>query len=207
LIHYGVRRPIEVVANFIPDEELDWIPKREAFNRPPARAVVVSRLVGLKRLDVIIDAVCRNKELADFPIDIIGDGPEREMLRQRAAECPNVRFLGFDGDAIEKYASYDLLIHGCPTEAFGLVILEAMAARLPVLVPDQGGTALLVDEGRTGFKFKANDPDDLARRLIELRKIDPAKLNEITANAAQDLYTRFSEKGSLEKYRRLFAPH
>ena len=205
LIQYGVRRPIEVVGNFIPDEQIRRIPRRGPLQGPPAKGLIVSRLVALKRVDLLLDAMECRRELADFPVEIIGDGPDREMLLKRGRTHPNVKFLGFQGDAIQRYAGSDLLIHACPTEAFGLVVLEAMAARVPVLVPNQGGTASLIDENETGFKFKADDPQDLAQRLVELRSADPAVLNAVVDRAAAALETRFSEKASLEKYRRIFA--
>jgi glycosyltransferase involved in cell wall biosynthesis len=206
LIHYGVKRPIEVVGNYLREEQVQSVPRHRAFNAPPAKALIVSRLVELKRLDVIFDALDCEPKLADFPIDIIGDGPDRGKYDRRAAKYPNVRILGFQANVAEYYAACDLLIHTCPTEAFGMVVLEAMAAYVPVLVTDQGGAATLVDDGRTGFKFKADDPQDLARKLVELRSIDPMQLNGIVETAAGELHTRFSEKASLRKYRRLFAP-
>ncbi len=206
LIQYGVRRPIEVVGNFLLDRQVRDAPRRAAFDRPVSRALVVSRLVELKRLDVIFDALECRPELGDLPIDILGDGPDRDKYERRAANHRNVRLLGFQAGAAEHYAASDLLIHTCPTEPFGMVILEAMAARIPVLVPDEGGAAALIDDGRTGFKFKADDPRDLARKIAELRGIDPARLNAIVDTAAGELQTRFSEQASLREYRRLFAP-
>ncbi|MGA3065392.1 MAG: glycosyltransferase family 4 protein [Tepidisphaeraceae bacterium] len=206
LLQYGVRRPIEVVGNFIPDDQIRGIPRRARFEAPIAKALIVSRLVTLKRVDLFFDALDCRPELGDFPVEIIGDGPDREMLHRRARKYASVKFLGFRADAVNAYATSDLLIHACPTEAFGLVVLEAMAAHLPVLVPDQGGTASLVEENRTGFKFMADDPISFAERLIELRQADPARLNSIVDSAAAALETQFSQKASLEKYRRLFAP-
>jgi glycosyltransferase involved in cell wall biosynthesis len=206
LIEHGVRRPIEVVPNFIPEKEIAAIPKRAPLERPPVKGLVVSRLVELKKIGLVLDALEGRPELADFPIEIVGDGPEKEALVARAGKFPNVHFAGFRSDAVELYAQSDLLIHTCPTEAFGVVILEAMAARLPVLVPDEGGTASLIEDNWTGFKYRANDPAHLAEKLVELRKADPARLNDIADNAAAEVAARFSEKASLEKYRRLFSP-
>jgi glycosyltransferase involved in cell wall biosynthesis len=87
-----------------------------------------------------------------------------------------------------------------------MVVIEAMAAGIPVLVADEGGPATLVEEGITGFKYRANDPRDLARRLVELRNADPELLNRVTANAAQSLQTRLSAAASLKRYRQAFAP-
>ncbi len=207
LIEYGVRRPIEVVPNFLPPQQVADAPKRPPFTGGVRRALAVSRAVPLKRLDLLLDAMDQESALADFPIDVLGDGQDLESLRSRAgARHPNVSFEGFQRDIAGRYAQSDLLVHTCPTEPFGLVILEAMAAHIPVLVPDEGGAGSIIEDGKTGFKFRANDPNDLAAKLSELRTADPRLLNQVVANAAQALSTRFSATASLARYRALFLP-
>jgi glycosyltransferase involved in cell wall biosynthesis len=208
LIQYGVKPDrIQVVNNFLLPEQAEHAPRREKFTAGVQRAIVVSRAVQLKRLDLIFAAMAWLPELAQLPIEILGDGPDLPDLTRQAAQWhPNISFLGFRDDVPERYAHSDLLIHTCPTEPFGLVILEAMAAHVPVLVPDCGGAASLVKDGETGFTFKANDPADLARRLAELRAADPALLNQVVENAADQLTTRFSAEMARARYRNLFAP-
>ncbi|HEX4054135.1 MAG TPA: glycosyltransferase family 4 protein [Tepidisphaeraceae bacterium] len=208
LIEYGARADrIEVVRNFLLPAQIAAAPKRGPFTAGVTRALCATRLVEAKRFDVLLDAIARHPELADFPIDVAGAGEKLEMLSQQAQmNSPHVNFLGFVKDVPQRYAQSDLLIHACPTEAFGLVVIEAMAAGIPVLVADEGGPATFVEDGVNGFKFRANDPDDLARRLIELRHADPALLNRVTASAAESLRTQLSAGASLERYRQIFAP-
>jgi glycosyltransferase involved in cell wall biosynthesis len=208
LIQYGVRPDrIDVVNNFLLPDRIENAPRREPFTSGVRRAVAVSRAVQLKRLDLLFDAVDHSPELRDFPIEIIGDGPELLPLSERAAgSYPNLAFLGFREDVASRYAQADLLVHTCPTEPFGLVILEAMAARVPVLVPNQGGAASLVEDGISGFVYRANDAEHLAHRLAELRNAEPALLNRVAENAARQLETRFSAEAARARYRRLFAP-
>jgi glycosyltransferase involved in cell wall biosynthesis len=208
LIQYGVRPDrISVVHNFLLPNQIAEAPKRDRFTTSVRRALVVSRAVQLKRLDLIFEAIDQDSSLANLPIEIIGDGPDLATLSSRAvAGYPNVTFLGFRSDVPEKYADADLLLHTCPTEPFGLVILEAMAARIPVLVPDQGGAASLVQDGITGFTYRANDPVNLAQKLAELHSADPLLLNRVVENAANQLGTRFSAHEAKQQYRRLFSP-
>jgi glycosyltransferase involved in cell wall biosynthesis len=208
LIDYGARADrIEVVPNFLLPERIAAAPKHGPFTSGVARALCVLRLVEAKRFDVLLDAIARHPELADFPIDVAGGGAKLDVFSQRSrTSSPNVNFLGLVDDVPQRYAQADLLIHTCPTEAFGLVILEAMAAGIPVLIPDEGGAAALVTDGVNGFKFRANDPDDLARRLIELRHAEPELLNRVTANAGESLRAQHSAAASLERYRQVFAP-
>jgi len=102
-------------------------------------------------------------------------------------------------------AQADLLVHTCPSEPFGLVILEAMAARIPVLLPNEGGASSIVEDGVDGFKFRANDAEHLAERLVELRDIDADKLNRVVNDASKTVEIRFSAESSLKRYRDIFA--
>ncbi len=208
LMEHGARADrIEVVPNFLLPEQIAAAPRRGPFTAGVERALCALRVVEAKRFDVLLDAIARHPELADFPINVAGGGAKLETLsRQAQMNCPSVNFLGFVKNVSRRYAESDLLIHPCPTEAFGLVVIEAMAAGIPVLVADEGGPATLVQDGVNGFKFRANDPDDLARRLIELRRADPQRLNRVVANAAESLRTNLSAAQSLARYRRIFAP-
>ena len=72
-------------------------------------------------------------------------------------------------------------MHTCPEEPFGLVVLEAMAADVPVLVPDRGGPDFIVEAGVSGFKFRADDAADLAARLADLAAAPAGVLNRAAA--------------------------
>lgn len=89
----------------------------------------------------------------DLPWRLIvaGDGPARD--RVEAALGPRARLLGAcDADALQAlYVSTDLLVWPAINEAFGMVLLEARAAGLPVIAGDQGAVATIVDNGNSGL--------------------------------------------------------
>jgi glycosyltransferase involved in cell wall biosynthesis len=209
LLHFGVRNPIEVVGNFLTDDRIITCPKRVWYSESGVRKVVlVSRVDAVKRVDLLLDALDRRKEeLQDVSFRILGTGPEFDSLSQRARQShPNVEFVGFSSDVAGELAKADLLLHVCPVEAFGLAVLEAMAANLVTLVPDTGGTASLIEDGISGFKFRANDADDLASRLVELKTAPADQLNRMVASAARKVQSDYSAARSLERYRDIFAP-
>ena len=131
---------------------------------PERFALVVSALVPYKRIDVAIDA-CR---LANVPLKIVGDGPERTRL-ERAANG-GVEFLGrlSDGDvrAIYRRAAVALLPG---EEDFGIVPLEAAACGRPVVALSRGGAVETVVPGVTGTLVDELSPaafaDGIARTL------------------------------------------
>lgn len=203
LVANGVARErIEVIENFLTRERREAIAPRGAFGPNGVRKVVVlARTVRDKRVGLVLDAVEAQPALSALTFDIYGDGEELESLRRRGRAHANVRFLGFDPQVATRLAAYDLLLHTAPREPFGLVVLEAMAAGVPCLVPDAGGPASIVSGG-AGFTYRASDARDLADRLLRLAEPPPGELDRVVANAARVLRERFSEEAALERYRR-----
>ncbi len=200
---------IAVIENFLSREQLAAIPRRRRFiRRGIERAVVVSRVDPIKRVDLLLDALDLQPELDTMEIRVCGGGWQLEELRQRAAKRHRgVEFLGYTDNVGREIADADMLIHLCPEEPFGLALLEAMAAGVPVLAPDSGGAGDLIVDGISGFHFRANDAADLAKRLSELRNADAETLNRVVEGGRSALRTRFSERDRLADYRRLISAH
>lgn len=205
LAHRVRASQISVIENFLADS--DSRPQRGTFGEPGIqRAVVISRVDPIKKVDLLLDAIAAMPQLQSLPIRVLGAGWDLERLAARAAhDHPNVSFPGFRAAAAEELAASDLLIHLCPTEPFGLAILEAMAAGVPVLAPNAGGAGALVEDGVTGFHFRAGDPRDLAGRIAQLRAAPAALLNRVTEAARALLRTRFSPAGRVADYRLLLS--
>jgi glycosyltransferase involved in cell wall biosynthesis len=210
LIAHGVHRDrIAVVGNFLTRRQLDAMPRRPRYDQDGVRKIVlVSRVDPPKRVDLLLDALDRcGTDMSEVSFRVLGEGPDLDRMRERAGKShPNVCFAGYVDNVPEELAKADLLLHTCPVETFGMAVLEAMAANLPSLVPDAGGTATLVRDGQNGFTFHADDPDHLAVRLIELKNAPAALLNEIAREAQIYSATQCSEEESVRKYRELFAP-
>jgi phosphatidylinositol alpha 1,6-mannosyltransferase len=105
---------------------------------------------------------------------IVGDGPARAELEQTFAGLP-VTFTGYlRGEALATaYASSDLFVFPSDSEAFGNVVLEAMASGLPVVAAAAGGVEDLVEHGATGHLFAPTDTADL-EACIRHELEDPA---------------------------------
>jgi glycosyltransferase involved in cell wall biosynthesis len=198
-----VAEHVRVIENFLPASRA--APRRPRFDSAGVRRVIViSRLDPIKHVDVLMDAFDRCPDLCNLPVQIFGTGWDEVRLRERARmHNPNITFSGFDAAVDSALAASDLLVHLCPVEPFGLVVLEAMAAGVPVLVPSSGGASSLVAEGSSGFHFQADDPDSLAARLRELAQAPAELLNAVVAGGDQALATRFSPVARVDDYRRL----
>jgi len=136
----------------------------------------VSRLVGYKRIDVIIDG-CRR---AGVKLKVVGDGPERTALEKRAAGA-EVEFLGRVPDAqlADLYAGAKAFIFAAE-EDFGIVPVEAMSAGRPVLAFGRGGLIESVKSGVTGEFFSEQNGESLAALLTEFdsSSYDPEKIHK-----------------------------
>lgn len=207
LVAHGVPADrIDVAANFV-DETRSPLASAPRARGVPARIAVVSRLEAAKRLDVLLDALAilaARRRDGGMEVVLYGTGAEEARLRARAVrEGLPATFAGFVSDVGGELRKADLLVHTCPTEPCGLGVLEAMAAGTPVLVPDRGGAAALVEEGVSGFRFRADDPADLARRLDDLRAAPAALLDAVAAAAVRRVAERFSARSNAARYRDL----
>jgi glycosyltransferase involved in cell wall biosynthesis len=198
---------IHVIENFLPAAQVASVPRRAPFSEAGIRRVaVVSRVDPVKQVGLLIEALEIAPHLGELAFEIYGSGSELAQLSARAASHPSICFHGFVPDVPQRMVAADLLLHLCPTEPFGLAILEAVAANVPVLVPAAGGAGSLITAGVSGFTFAPNDARALATMLATLRDVSAATLNRITSAARQTLNVRFAEANRLRDYRRLLYP-
>ena len=205
LAHHVNDAQIRVIENFLPNAQIKACPKRGPFGAGEIRRlIVISRLDPEKRVGLLLDALARDPESGRFEVRIFGNGWEGDALKQRASAAGlNVSFVGFDSHVDERLAESDLLVHLCPVEPFGLAIVEAMAAGVPVLVPDAGGAGSLIEDGVSGFHFHAGDADHLNAQLSAISAAGSDRLNAMVRQGRHLLATRFSEAGRLGDYRRI----
>jgi glycosyltransferase involved in cell wall biosynthesis len=189
----------------VPDEKLFWAPygvDNEWFAlaepaRTSARARIraglgvgdtkvvfasSAKLIERKRPFDLVDAVARLRNLGrDAHVLFIGEGEERQALEQLAADrgiAEHVSVAGFINQAELPawYAASDVLVLPSDSrETWGLVVNEAMAAGLPVVVSDAAGCSPdLVRPGENGFTHPCGDVVALADRLDQLIALGPA---------------------------------
>ena len=206
---------IEVVYNGIDTER--FVPpapeEREAARRelglgPDELAVLqVARLDYLKDHPTAVRAVGRAvKERPGVKLLLVGEGPERGKIDaevRRGGLEKQVLFLGLRKDVGRLLGAADLFLLTSTSEGIPLTIIEAMAAGLPVVTTDVGGTAEVVVEGQTGFLAPAGDDAALAAAVLRLADDGGLRrrLGEAGRQRAKD---RFSEAAMAEHYDRLY---
>lgn len=155
---------------------------RARLGASPDEVVVlqVGRLVAFKAADVLIGAAALATPRAAAPLRVVlvGDGPEEPALRALAAERgARVTFAGFrEGDAlVEAYVAADVFALVSRRETWGVVVNEAMACGLPLLLTERVGAAAdLLRPGENGELVPAGDESALAASLVRLSR-DPER--------------------------------
>lgn len=125
---------------------------------------------------------------------IVGDGPLRAALEAEARACgaaDRVHFLGWRSDVPRLLAGFDVLLVPSLWEGFGLVVLEAMSRRVPVIASRVSALPEIVSDGETGLLVPPCDPDALAQALALLLS-DYALRRHMGLLAEDRLETRFS---------------
>jgi glycogen(starch) synthase len=134
----------------------------------------VGRLVPEKGLDVLIESlpsILSNG--VDAKIIVVGEGPQRGEYQEKANQyglAHKTLFLGHVDDWALRalYRVADVTIVPSKFEPFGIVALEAMAARCPLVVCAVGGLNEIVDHENTGLKVSINDHNALAQAIIRI---------------------------------------
>jgi glycosyltransferase involved in cell wall biosynthesis len=160
VIHYGLDEvPKAWGAN--PDDEVP---------RDARVLLAVCRLEPQKGLDVAVRAlphVLARHRAAHLVV--LGEGPQREELEElaRSLDAP-VHLLGRVPDVAAWLRRADLLVHPARWEGFGLALLEAMLAALPVVASNVSSIPEIVANGETGLLVPSDDPTALASAIVRI---------------------------------------
>ena len=131
--------------------------------------IAVGRFHPEKRQPMLIEAFAKARETRpDLGLVLIGDGLARKTVERAARKAGHVHLLGAVADRdhlATLYASADLLIHGSGAETYGLVVAEAIASGLPVVVPNVGGAADLAAAGG-GLIYPLGDAKACAAAIL-----------------------------------------
>jgi len=138
----------------------------------------VSRLIPVKGPDEAVEAVARARALVERPLQLVlvGSGPLRKQLEARAAELElPVTFAGWRNgdDLLRAYAATDIFLLLSRRETWGIVVNEAAAVGLPLILTDAVGAAAdLLVPGENGEIVRSGDLDGQAAAIAKLAAND-----------------------------------
>ncbi len=171
---------------------------RSELELPEDRFVMLcaSRFAEDKGHRYLIDSVKRLTELSAVPFTLVlaGDGPLLEPARTQVKELgleDCVKFIGFRKDMKNLYKGSDLYVNSSQHEALSFLIIEAMAAGLPVIATDMGGNSDIVnDEAGCGLLVEYDNPDSMAVAMKCFLE-DPAFAVKCRENALKTVEEKF----------------
>jgi phosphatidylinositol alpha-1,6-mannosyltransferase len=177
--------------------------QRMLGDRPGPVLLSVGRLVARKGFDAVLESVeALSHRFPDLRYVLLGDGPERQRLQDRAAAlgiADRVLMLGRADDAM-KWAAYqrcDLFVMpnralgGTDWEGFGIVFVEAARAGRAVVAGNSGGVADAVTNGETGLLVDPEDGEALTRAVRRMLTDDTerARMAQAAARSAGRRFT------------------
>jgi glycosyltransferase involved in cell wall biosynthesis len=153
-----------------------FAPRTAPEEGPLVVAMVANLSSRVKRHDLFIDtaALVAVNSAIEFRLYGHDPGPSdayAAALHRQVRELglgERFHFLGFVADPAQMMAEIDILVHPTAVESFGRVVVEAMAAAVPVVGPAGGGVGEIVVDGETGLLVPPDDTQALARAVERL---------------------------------------
>lgn len=200
-----------VIPNGVDTDRFAEVPSvevRRELGIGPADPVVtiVAALRPEKNHELFLEMAARIvRVMPDAQFLVIGDGPRRDPLEQRARDLgidTNVRFLGSRGDVPRLLSATDVFALTSHNEANPVSILEAMSVGRPVVATDVGSIREAIYEGTTGHLVPPGDAARLTARVLELLR-DPARARTMGHAAREKVVSRWSLDSMVQGYERL----
>lgn len=190
-------------------EKTDLTQFRIKFALPEEKIVLfVGRLVYEKGVHVLVNAILKVLEKVNAKFVIVGNGYMKEQLSglvKSLGIAQKVLFTGFvDDETLRKLQiCADVSVVPSLFEPFGIVALEAMAAKSPVVVSDTGGLGEIVDHDVDGVKVYTNNPDSLAWGIIRVLT-DEKNAQRLRGNAYKKIQEKYNWDGIAQQTENIY---
>jgi glycosyltransferase involved in cell wall biosynthesis len=125
------------------------------------------------------------------------------VLRKNLGLERVVHFTGFNDDPAGFLSNLDLFLLPSTSEGFSIATIQAMSARLPVIVTRSGGPEEIVEHGKTGWVVAAGDPDAIASAISKLAA-DRGLCENLSRHAKDHVEKTFDLNSMLSEYRKIY---
>jgi glycosyltransferase involved in cell wall biosynthesis len=179
-------------------------------NRQQNKILFIGDLYRSKGVDILLKAFCKVLEVvSDASLDIVGEGPEQDRLKDECKTLNLVDNVNFYGkiphdELLEFYYRANIVVlPSMVQENSPLSIYEAMAAARPVIGSRIGGIPELITDGKTGLLFSPGDSNELSKKILQLLK-DKDTAEKMGILARKRIETHFSQQKLLQEYLKIF---
>jgi glycosyltransferase involved in cell wall biosynthesis len=206
---HGLLRSLGVGAHLIPhgvDLAVFAGSARPAGLGSPLRLLTVARLLPMKRIDRVLEALASLRD-CPFHYTIVGDGPEAARLRSMATNLGLEQHVTFSGSVANDEVARlmqgaHLFVLASEYEVFGRVFVESLAAGLPIVYPKGLGFDAFAGGAGVGTALRDGSPAEIAAAVRAYAR-DPARLAR-ESQAARELAPQFTWAVVVERYHALY---
>jgi glycosyltransferase involved in cell wall biosynthesis len=176
--------------------------------RQPVSAVIgaAGRLSPEKGFDVLVEAASiLHRGQAQIGFALFGTGPRKDALARQVRGLGlsgSFTLTGFRPDLDRFIPFFDLLVLPSHTEGLPNIVLEALAAGVPVVATAVGGTPEIIADGSNGYLVKPGNAEELAAAIAHAFA-SPQRLKDISASGRQTILERFTFENQGREYVRL----
>ena len=207
----GMKDRLHLIRNGVDISEIDAVTELapEIVNlRTQGTFVIgyIGQLIHRKGLDILLEAAARLPKSLNWHLVVIGDGKQRSDLEKRAVRtgiANRVQFLGYRPDRIGLLKGFHVFVLPSRLEGIPRCLMEAMAARVPVISSDIPGCNNLVVHKKTGLLFPMDDAQSLTERIEELAG-DKTLRDSLSRAAREFVEQKFSAERMAREYESLY---
>ena len=207
---FNIKNEIEVIPNFIElnkNTNDSSVPcQRSVMAKENERIIThISNFRKVKRIPDVIKIFYNIQKEIPAKLMMVGDGPEKEKAEYLCQELgieDKVIFFGNSNEIDKILCLTDLFLLPSETESFGLVALEAMACKVPVISSNSGGLPEVNFEGISGYLSDVGNLEEMAQNALKILK-DDATLEKFKENAFS-VAEKFDIKSILPLYEALY---
>ncbi len=202
---------IRTIYNFI--DENTYIPveseslKNELGILETEKVLIhISNFREVKKIPDIVKSFQLVLQEVDAKLLLVGEGPEKENIEKLVAEMKledHVIFTGKRTDMPALLGISDVMIHMSEKEAFGLVLLEAMACGVPSVATNIGGIPEVIEDGVNGFLVSVGEVESAAQKCLQLLQ-DESRHSTFRENGFKIVNEKFNSANIVTEYEQLY---
>lgn len=204
-------KEIETIYNFIDEKRykrVEHTTLKEELNIPAHHKVLIhiSNFREVKNIPDIVKSFKQITRQMDATLLLVGEGPEKEAVEQLVHTLgldQNVIFTGKRDDLAELLSISDLMMQLSEKEAFGLVLLEALACGVPSVATTCGGIPEVIEDGVNGSLVPLGDIEAAANKALMILRDDQLHTKFVT-NGIRIAKEKFNSDVIVEQYEKLY---
>ncbi len=167
----------------------------------------IARMVPLKNHRFLISIFKQLvRDHPELKLILVGDGPIRHELKAYSESLGlsnSAIFLGERKDVAALLSIFDLFILPSLTEGISITLIEALAARIPVIASDVGGNSEIIENGKTGLLMPLDQTQSWIKAIRSLVESEEKRIS-LLGNAKTEVTKRFSLGRMIENYQKVY---